>query len=192
MKKLFNKALRALLITNSMIILAGAMLGPIYALFVKEVGGNLLDASLASAFFALGAGITTLVAGKYADKQKRDERIVAVGYSIMGIGFFLYTMVNSIWQLFAVQLMIGFAEAFYAPAFDSLYSRHTTAKKAGREWGAWESMYYFSVAIGAAVGGLIATNFGFDKIFVIMGTLAFTGALYIWHLPKRVFWIPQS
>lgn len=184
---LFNKALRALIISNAMILLAGAMLGPISALFVKEIGGSLLDASIAFSFFALGAGITSLIAGRYADKQRRDERIVATGYFVIGTGFFLYTVVNSIWQLFAVQLLIGFAEAFYAPAFDSLYSRHVTAKKAGREWGAWESTYYFSVATGAVAGGLIVSNFGFDTIFMIMGTLALTSALYVWHLPKKVF-----
>ena len=37
-----------LLFTNSLIIVAGAMLGPIYALLVEDIGGGLLDASLAS------------------------------------------------------------------------------------------------------------------------------------------------
>jgi len=42
-----NRGLRILLVTNAMILLAGAMLGPIYAIFVEKVGGNLLDASIA-------------------------------------------------------------------------------------------------------------------------------------------------
>lgn len=109
MKKiLFNKALRILLITNGLILLSGAMLGPIYALFVEEIGGSLLDASFAGALFALAAGITTLIAGRYADKTKRSEYVVATGYLVMGLGFILYTQVRSIWFLFAVQLLIGF------------------------------------------------------------------------------------
>ena len=56
-----------------MILLAGAMLGPIYALFVEEIGGNLLDASFAGGMFALAAGITTFISGKYSDKIKENE-----------------------------------------------------------------------------------------------------------------------
>jgi DHA1 family multidrug resistance protein-like MFS transporter len=183
---LFNKALRILLITNGLVMVAGAMLGPIYALFVKEIGGNLLDASLTGAFFALGAGITTLIAGKIADKSKRDERIVAIGYAIMGIGFLLYMFVNSIWFLFGVQLLVGFAEAFYSPAFDSLYTRHTTRSKVGREWSVWEASHYFSITIGSVIGGLIVTYFGFNTIFTIMAVLCFISAIYIFHLHKRI------
>jgi MFS family permease len=188
MKKqfLFNKALRILLLTNGLILLAGAMLGPIYALFVKQIGGDLLDASFAGGLFALAAGVTTLIAGKYADKNKRNEHIVAFGYAMMGLGFLLYVFVNSIWFLFGVQIIIGFAEAFYSPAFDALYSKHITKKKAGREWGAWESMNYFSIAIGAGVGGLIVSNFGFNTIFIVMSSLCFISAIYIFHLRKKV------
>jgi MFS family permease len=183
---LFNKALRILLITNGLVLLAGAMLGPIYALFVENIGGDLLDASLAGGFFALAAGVTTLIAGKFTDKNKRKEFIVGLGYAVMGLGFLLYIFVNSIWFLFGVQILIGFAEAFYSPAFDALYSKHVTKKKAGREWGTWESLNYFSIAIGAVIGGLIVSNFGFTAIFAIMSALCFISAIYLFHLHKRV------
>ena len=88
--------------------------------------------------------------------------------------------------MFGVQILTGFAEAFYSPAFDALYSKHITKKKAGREWGAWESINYFSIAIGAAIGGLIASNFGFNAIFIIMSALCFISATYIFHLHRNV------
>jgi len=118
---LFNKALRILLLTNALILIAGAMIAPIYALFVEGIGGSLIDASLTGGVFALAAGIATLMAGKIADKIKRDELIVAGGYLTMGLGFFSLIFVKSIWALFLVQAVIGFAEAFYSPAFDAAY-----------------------------------------------------------------------
>lgn len=187
MKRLFfNKALRILLFTNALILIAVAMLGPIYALFVEKVGGDLLDASLSGGVFALAACITTLIAGKYADKTKNDKVIVFVGYSLMGIGFLLYIVVNSIWYLFLVQVLIGFAEAIYSPAFDALFSKHICICKAGREWGSWEAMNYLSGALGAIMGGFIIANFGFNTAFVIMAVMCFSSALYIFFLPKKI------
>ncbi|HZJ41704.1 MAG TPA: MFS transporter [Patescibacteria group bacterium] len=182
----FNKALRILLSTNAMILMAGAMLGPIYALFVERIGGNLMDASIAGGIFAFVAGVTTLISGKYSDKIKENELIIVLGYLIMAIGFFLYFWVNSIVFLFVVQAIIGLGEAIYSPAFDAVYSKHLDGHKSGTQWGAWESMNYFTTAIGAIVGGALVTLFGFQIIFIIMGSLCFSSALYVFQLKRKV------
>lgn len=186
MKNILNPALRILLATNGIVLLAGAMFGPLYALFIEEVGGSLMDAGLSIGFFALAAGVTTILAGRYTDKAKEPELIVVAGYLLMGVGFFLYLVIDSIYALFAVQILIGFAEALYAPAFDALYSRHANPKRIGRAWGTWEGMFYFLSAIGAVVGGVIANYFGFAPLFVVMAFLCFGSALYIYLLPRKV------
>lgn len=187
MKRLFfNKALRILLSTNAMILTAAAMLGPIYALFVEKVGGDLMDASIAGSIFALVAGITTLISGKYTDKTKENELVVVLGYTIMGIGFLLYFWVSSVIFLFVVQAIIGLGEAIYSPAFDAVYSKHLSWHKSGSQWGAWESMNYFTTAIGALLGGGLVTIFGFQTLFIIMAMLCFGSALYIYQLKRNV------
>lgn len=182
----FNRALRILLSTNAFILLVGAMLGPVYALFVEKIGGSLLDASFAGALFALAAGVTTLISGKYSDKVKETELIIVVGYLIIGISFLLYIFVNSVIQLFLVQMLIGFGSAVYSPAFDAVYSNHLDGRKSGRQWGAWESMNYFTTAVGATLGGFIITRFGFQTMFFVMALLCFGSALYIYSLPRKV------
>jgi len=188
MKKLpFNKALRILLTTNALILFSAAMLGPIYALFVEEIGGDLLDASLAGGAFALTAGLVTLLSGKYSDRIKEQELIVVLGYTIIGIGFISYMFVDSIISLLFVQIIVGMGEAIYSPAFDAVYSKHLSVESSGSQWGAWESMNYFTNAIGAILGGSIVTIFGFKSLFFVMATLCFLSAIYIYRLPRRVF-----
>lgn len=186
MKKFLNQALKILLATNSLILFSGAMFGPIYALFVKKIGGSLLDAGLTAGIFALAAGITTLIAGRYSDKIKENELILVFGYTLMGLGFMLYTKINSINSLFLVQILIGFSEAIFWPAFDAIYSKHLTKGKAGREWGAWEAMNYFTAALGAIAGGFIAFKFGFNTLFIIMAIFCFISAFYIYLLPRKI------
>lgn len=92
-KSLLNKTLRILLITNGIVLFAGAMVGPIYALFIKEeLGGRLLDASLASGIFAITAGFVTLIAGRWADKVKENE----LDYNVwlLDYGIILSTLFN--------------------------------------------------------------------------------------------------
>lgn len=185
-KPIFNKALRILLSTNAMILIAAAMLIPIYALFVEKIGGSLMDASLAGGIFALTAGLTTLISGKYSDKVKENELIVVLGYSIMGVGFLLYIWVNSVVFLFLTQVVIGLGEAIYSPAFDAVYSKHLDGHKSGRQWGAWESMNYFTTAGGAVIGGGLVTLFGFHVLFIAMAALCFSSALYIYRLRRGV------
>jgi len=182
----FNKALRAMLIADGIVSLAAAMLGPIYAFFVEEVGGDILDAGLTSFVFFFTAGITTLVAGKYADKIKENELIIVFGYAMMGIGFLMYLLVDTIMFLFLVMVVTGFADAIYAPAFDSIYSKHCTRRKSGLQWGAWEAINYFTVAIAAAVGGIVVTLFGFNILFIAMAVLSFSSAIYIYVLPRKL------
>lgn len=181
-----NRANKILLITNSLILLAGAAVGPIYALFVEEVGGNLMDASLAGAAFALAAGVTVLISGKYADKIKENELIIVFGYTVIGIGFLLYMFVKSIWFLLIVQVIIGLGEAIYSPAFDAVYTKHLRGGGYGSQWSFWYAMSYIVTAVGAIIGGLLVTFLGFYVVFLILALLCFTSAIYIYLLPRKV------
>jgi DHA1 family multidrug resistance protein-like MFS transporter len=186
MRKPFNRAIKILLTTNGLVLVACGMLGPIYALFVEKIGGGLLDASYAFAALAVAGGIITLISGKHSDKMKENELILAAGYAIVGLGSCGYILVNSVWSLIIVQIIIGLGEAIYAPAFDAIYSKHLDDHRHGREWGAWESINYFTAALGAIVGGFLVTLFGFNAMFAAMGLICFANAIYILYLPRKI------
>ncbi|PIQ76597.1 hypothetical protein COU78_02725 [Candidatus Peregrinibacteria bacterium CG10_big_fil_rev_8_21_14_0_10_49_24] len=177
-----NKPLRILLVTNAMILMAGGLLGPIYALFVEEIGGDLLDAGIAGFVFAIAAGITVVISGKKSDASKHPEYIVALGYCIMGAGYLLYLFVHSMTSLLLVQVLIGFGEALYLPAFDALYSIHLDKNNEGGEWGEWESMNYFATAAAALIGGFVAEKHGFILLFLMMSLLCLLSGLYTQEL----------
>ncbi len=186
MHHFLNRGLRILLLTNSFVLMAGAMLAPIYALFVEKIGGDLLSASITSAIFALTAGVTSLFIGKYADKKGKDVPLLVGGYAVMAVGFIAMMFANSIWDLFIIQALIGFGEATYSPAFDAVYTRHMSKRKAGLAWGSWEASYYFSSTCGALLGGIIVTAFGFNMIFIIMASMCLVSGTYIYST-KKVF-----
>lgn len=180
-----NLALRILLITDGLVVLAGAMLGPIYALFVRDIGGDILDTGLAASVFTATAGVVVFFSGRLSDRIKENELIVALGYAVRGTGFLGYLLVDSIMTLLLVQVVVGIGEALCSPAYDALFSKHLNPGRSGSQWGTWESMNYFALAVGALVGSAIVSLFGFPVLFVIMGCFAYTSACYIYFLPRR-------
>lgn len=182
-KNFYNKAIRVLVITNALILLSAGMVAPIYAIFVEKVGGDIMEAGIAGTIFALVAGITTLFSGKISDKSQYKNKIIALGYMIMAVGFFLYIFVDSVWFLFLVQALIGLGEAFYSPAFDALFSENICKTKESRQWSLWEATYYFSIAIGAFLGAWLASTFGFEILFGAMGLISIVSALYLYFTP---------
>ena len=181
-----NTALKILLFTNALVLMCNFMLGPIYALFVVEIGGDLMDAGLTASVYALSAALTSLISGIYADKIKENEYIMVIGYSIMGIAFILFFFVDNIWFLFMVQALIGIGEAVYSPAFNAIYSKHLSKGNAGKEWGYWEVMQYLIYIIGAALGAYLVTLFGFGAVFILMACLCFFSAIFILIQPRHV------
>ncbi|PIR98328.1 MAG: hypothetical protein COT88_02335 [Candidatus Colwellbacteria bacterium CG10_big_fil_rev_8_21_14_0_10_41_28] len=182
----FNKAIRSMLFADSLILVATAMLGPIYALFVEEIGGNLLDAGITFGVFSFTAGIVTLISGNLIDRVKEAELIIVLGLTITGIGFLTYTTVSSMGGLMIAQVIVGMGTAIKYPAFDAVYSKHLDRNKQGREWGAWESIFYFTAAFGSIVGGYIASSFGFQTIFITMAVLSFSAAMFVYLLPRKL------
>ena len=182
-----NKVLRLLLLTNGFVLLAGAMLGPIYALFVEDIGGDLLDASLAGTLFALAGGLTVLLSGKYADRLARPEDVMSAGYLFLASGFFAYLFAGSVWHILIIQAILGFGEAIYSPAYNAIYSRHLDKHHEAAEWGLWEAMAYFVAAGGAIAGGYIATFLSFQGLFGIMTIFCLLSSVIIIAMPKSFF-----
>lgn len=183
--KNINPAIKILLFTNSLILLCSYMLGPIYALFVVDIGGDIMDAGLTVSVYALAAALTTLISGIYADKVKENELIIVLGYSILAISFLLFFFVTNIWMLFLVQALFGIGEAIYSPAFNAIYSKHLSKGNAGKEWGYWEVMQYLVYIIGAAMGAYLVQSWGFGPVFIILSGICVYSAGFIYLQPRK-------
>lgn len=161
-----NTLQKILLLTDGLYIFSGGLIGPIYALFVDSIGGDLLDASSTFAFFMLTAAVVVYFLALWEDKSKHLKKFVIAGYGLGVIGYLGYLFVDSPVSLFVVQIILGFSIALKDPAFDALFS--SSEKHLALAWGEWEATDYFVLGLGALFGGFVAQNFGFRPLLFCM------------------------
>lgn len=179
-----KKWLKILLFADLFSIIGMAMITPIYAIFVEQIGGDILDASSAWAMFAFVSGILMYAIGKWEDRKKYHQQMLIIGYGLQAVGFVGYMFVGSVLHLLIVQVILGISTAISTPTFDALYSAFLDKGKYATEWSMWEGMNMIVTAVAALIGGVIAEYLGFRVLFIIMATLGGIGTLVSLSLLK--------
>ena len=167
--------LKFLVLADAWATLALGMIGPIYAIFVEKIGGDILDASWAYFVFTLTAGVVMYILSFWEDKIKHKESLIVFSYGLITLGCLGYYFVYNQLTLFGVQIVLGLATAFLSPAYDALYSHYVEKKKEASDWGLWESMGYIVGAIAALIGGYIASLYDFKTLFLVMFLFSMIG-----------------
>lgn len=170
-----HKQLKLFLVANSFFLLAAGMLGPIYALFVKEIGGDILAAGSSWAIFMIVSGLGIFIMGKVQDNIKKDKPVIIIGYVFESVGFLGYFFVSNVIQLFMVQFLLGISMVIQIPVFDSFYTKHLEKGKFASQWSAWEGMYFTVTGVAALIGAFLAKIFGFKILFLVMFFLSLVG-----------------
>jgi DHA1 family multidrug resistance protein-like MFS transporter len=160
--------LKILLASSFLFNLAAGLFGPIYAVFVEGIGGDLLTAGSAYAVFSIASGVLIFAIGKWEDRSKHKGKLVVASRVLCCFGFLGYIFVANAIQLFLVQLIFGIAAAIGNPAFDSMYSLNVSKSRSASEWGLWESQYAVTIGVAALLGGLTAQFLGFRTLFILM------------------------
>ena len=181
-----NKTIRMLLLTDSCFIFAAGLFGPIYAIFVENIGGDLLDAGWAWGAFMFAAGAVVFVLSRWENRFKHYEQLIIGGYALRSLAKFGYLFVSNPVSLVVVQVVLGLGEAFTLPAYDALFTRSIDKGQEALQWGDWEAMDYIVTALSAIIGGAIATVFGFKILFVLMFGVSLVGLMLSIRLAPRI------
>lgn len=181
-----NRSLKILVGINSIFILGANMFPPIFALFVKEIGGGAFAAGSIWATFAIVTGILILIFSRFGDQIKEKEYLVAGGYLFRLAAWTGYFFASSLWHLYILQLILALGEASGTPAFNAIYSEHLDRGRYIRQWGVWSSSSAIIMGIAAFVGGAIVSQFGFRILFLLMAFLAAISFILLMLQPRKL------
>lgn len=183
---MLNRSLKILLAINLIFVFGASLLGPLYAVFIGKIGGNILTIGWAFSVYMITVGLVAFFSGKLGDIIKEKEYLLAIGFLIRGIGFFLYIFIGTIFHLLLLQFLLGIGEAIANPAFKAIYSLHLGRGRESSQWGIWDMSYSMIVGLAAIVGALIVNFFGFTILFYIMSSLSVLAFILLMIQPRKL------
>lgn len=183
-RHLLSNGAKILLITESIWTFGSGLFLPIFAIFSAQIGGDILDAGIAAALFLIATSALEWPIGHFLDRFKEKWFIVA-DYFLEGLIFIGYIFVDNKWELFALQILLGIANAIGDPAWESLYDKHTANKNSGKAWAASHMYVGYFTAIAILIGSTLVNFYGFKLVFLIGAVFSFAAGLMAMVLIKK-------
>jgi hypothetical protein len=160
----------------------------LYALLLRLTGsGQAVGALLVAQF--LPSTIVGLWSGVVVDRLPRKTLMIAtdIGRALLVLLYLLVRDADHIWIIYLVMILKVSLSSFFEPARGAVVPSITTREElvaANAIGGAtWSAM----LAIGAALGGLVAGTLGTDAAFIIDSLSFLLSAAFIWgvRIPER-------
>ena len=181
-----NNALKSLFIYNGIFVMAAAMFGPLYAIYVERFIDGVTAISISWAVFLISTSIFTYIISKNGDAIKEKEYLLLAGYVARILSWVFMIFVHNLWSLIIVQILLGLGESLGTPSFNALFANHLDKNKYIKEYSAWSLVANLTSAVGILAGGFIVNNFGFKTLFILMSIFSLISFLGILLKPRKL------
>lgn len=116
------------------------------------------------------------VFGKYENTRPKEHFLIA-GYFVFALGAFSFLLVDSITSLVLVLSFNAVGGGLSMPAYKTIFAKSEDVGRESEEWAWLDSSTMFAAAGGSAIGGAIIGLFGFNGLFITMGSIQLVAAI---------------
>lgn len=178
--KLWSRSFCLLLLGNLLVFQGILMLIPTFPVYIKQLGGNDLQASLPFAVVSISALIVRSISGNAADTFGRRPLLI-IGLCILIIFNISYFFVSTIGLILAMRLCQGIGWGATSTTFATIMSDIVPAHRRGEGTGYFALSIILATSLGTILGIEIMKRYDFDAILytstmlIILGTLITQG-----------------
>lgn len=155
------------------------LLSPIYALYVLDINGDEFIAGASWSLYLITAGLIMLLFSKKEDLAKSHKPFLVSGYFIAALSTFMYLIINSVPQLFILQIVHAVGIGLLTPSLRAAYTQLQDSKQKAHEWALFDGGLFVLQGIAAFIGGTLLSLFGFTSLFIFMGSIQLLSALFV-------------
>ena len=162
----------------TVLVMAGqGITGPVLPLFARDFGVATSTVGLTITFFALARLVFNLPAGYLADRFGRRSLLVG-GPLVSAVGMTGSGLAVGIGDLLAWRFVAGAGSALYMTGAQLYVLDVSPPDRRGRNMAWNQGALLIGVAVGPAIGGLVAELIGLRAPFILVGLTALAAALY--------------
>lgn len=170
---------RYILLANYLYMSGVGLLSPIYALFVLDIGGDGLIAGASWSLYLITAGLFMLITSKQEDMSGNAHPFLMTGYGIAALSTFMYLFVDSMPQLFLLQIVHAIGIGMLTPSLRAAYAATQDKARQAHEWALFDGGIFILQGVAALIGGTLLVTFGFESLFIFMGSMQLLSAFVV-------------
>lgn len=185
MLKSINKVIKVLIVSDILLLTGFGFIAPIFAIFIAQritVGDTAEAAKVAGFAMAIYWGVKSILQipfGKYLDKnhgEKDDLYFVIIGNILAGLAAFGYIFSSLPWHIYLLKGVYSLGMAMNIPGWTAIFTRHIDKGKEAFEWATRSTFIGIGAGASGALGGIIASQFGFNVLFAGVGVFVLASA----------------
>ncbi len=179
-------------VLSDLLLFAGwGAIEPIFSIFViqKVAGATIVTVGAAAAIYWLLKSVLQLPIANFLDRtdgEKDDFYALILGLLIAAFSAVSFALVSKIWQLFLVQIVHAMGLALYSASWPTIFSRHLDKDRISFDWALDSTAVGVSAGVSGFLGGVLASWFGFESVFILAGILSVAAALALLLVPEVV------
>ena len=169
-EKIWTRDFLLICLANFFVFLGFQMTLPTIPLFVESLGGNERLIGLVVGIFTFSALLVRPYAGKLLETKGR-RLVFLFGLVVFVFTVGLFGFMTSIFLLFAFRIIQGAGWGFSTTASGTIATDLIPAKRRGEGMGYYGLFGNIAIAIGPALGLILADTLHFKLLFIICGLL---------------------
>jgi len=184
------------MIASDVALLTGfGFITPIFAIFITQkitAGDTIAAAEIAGFTMGIYWGIKSIFQipfGQYLDKvrgERDDLWFVVIGNVLAALAVLGYIFSYLPWHIYLFQGIYSLGMAMNIPGWCAIFTRHIDKGKEAFEWSTRSTIIGIGAAVSGAFGGVIATKFGFNFLFIGVALFALISALLPFLIYKDI------
>ncbi len=176
---LSRKIYHMVLLANIFFGFGIGLYGPVYAIFVKDLGGSLIDIGIAYSILLILQGLLVIPFGELTDRY--GVRLLSITSTLFfALAAFLYAFwVKDVFSVFIVQAIIGISTAAGSPSWPLMLFNASGKSRRALKYGILQAGMYVGEGIAGIAGSAIAAYISFHALFVGVGVLLLASVFFI-------------